>query len=403
MFIKTLHFFTLTALLFIHGLAFAQAEHPADQAPAEKINPLKVTFINPAASSEFWRIAQDFLQAAADSLGVELEVLRAENRYQNFGLAQRLARSASSPGAPSVNPAAPGTKPDYVFFIYQANLARKIFDLFEGADIRFLTFNTDVIAADKAAIGQPGQPYRRWVAHSHPWTDQAGYDLAKNLFASIRAKTGQSAVRLVAISGSHDSAASQELNAGLQRAIAEDGKVELLQLVYSQWKKADAQNQVEGLLRRYPQSNGIWVIGNEATLGALEGVESSGRRPGLDILIGGTIASAAGIAAIEQGKVNANMGADLWEAAWNLVRVYDFHHGKAFPEANATLRYQTEYVSAHNIAPYKQLITLGRYREVDFRRFSRILTPDADSYAMTASSLLQAIPVSIPASSTPQP
>ncbi|VUD61889.1 hypothetical protein TDB9533_02918 [Thalassocella blandensis] len=350
-----------------------KAEH--DHRP---IKPFRVAFINPGSpGNRYWDRYVEYMRVAADSLHIDLHVEYAEgNRMHTPELASKLLSQ------PQV--------PDYLVYIFQYGQTLKVLNMAEQHKVKSFIVNTNVTDSEQSDVGKPRELFKYWIGHLHANNEYAGEHLAAQLSQEANQRFAGEDVRLLAISGSRDSTAAIDFNKGLANALKKDDSILLEQLVFSNWYYSTAMRQAEGLLLRYPQTQIMWSIGEDVALGAIDGAILAGRKPGVDIVIGGTVSTAKGVEAIEKGLLTANMGGDSWEGARALVMLFDFHHGVDFADDDFSVQYTTEYVTQENVAPFKALISQQKWQYVDYRKMSRYLNPTQENIAFNVNNLINA-------------
>ena len=120
---------------------------------AEKLH---VTFINPGKSDEaYWMMVTAFMKAAAEDLGITLEVLYVE---RNHFMQTQMARGI----------AARPNKPDYVVLVNEKLVAPETIKPLDDAGIKtFLIFN-DLSDEQKLTHGIPRSKYKHWLGTMTP-------------------------------------------------------------------------------------------------------------------------------------------------------------------------------------------------------------------------------------------
>jgi ABC-type sugar transport system substrate-binding protein len=90
--------------------------------------------------------------------------------------------------------------------------------------------------------------------------------------------------------------------AGAKDAIAEFPNIKLIAQQSGEYNRAKSMDVVQNLLQAHPNVNAIFCANDEMALGAIEAVESSGRKPG-SILISGADANNDARQAVKEGKL----------------------------------------------------------------------------------------------------
>lgn len=319
-----------------------------------------VVFINPdRPGNPFWDQVNTVMQAAADDLDLELQILFAEeNRYQAIRLLEGLITL--------------GKQPDYLVFMFQQGAGVKLLRLAEQAQIRSIMINTDIPSALLSKTGAPRQHFKHWLGHLYPDDQLAGQLLMDSLAEQARQMLPQQApLGVVALSGSHDSSAAQKRNQGLQASLNKQPDLTLNQLVFSQWRADLAGQQAARLLARYPQSQIVWAASDHMALAAAQTLQLEGIEPGKDILLGGIDWTPAGLKAMRQGQLHASVGGHFAEGAWALVLIHDYHHGHDFADLGLEFLTPMAVMTPANQALLEPILRTGNWQQFNFRQLLR--------------------------------
>ncbi|MEQ6292477.1 ABC transporter substrate-binding protein [Vogesella sp. GCM10023246] len=348
------------------------------------VQAMSVTFINPGKVDEvYWLTASRAMQAAADDLGIKLEVLYTE---RNHPRAVEFARQIIA------RPKA--QQPDYVIFSNDYATGPELLRLFDTAGIHtFMAFSGR--GDDKAAesIGLPRQQYRLWLGSLEPHAEDAGYQSAKALIQRAR-KAGLPRVdgklQLIAIGGDRSTPSSIHRDAGLRRAVAEARDVALVQEVYAAWNRERGAEQSDWLYQRYPQARMVWAGNDLMAFGAMDSWRKRGGQPGKDAFFSGINTSTEAMQALRDGNLTALSGGHFIAGAWALVMLYDYQRGVDFAteglELDRPMFTQFTAASAERFMRYYGDLDFSR---VDFRRYSKALNPRLKRYNFGFQQLLK--------------
>ena len=359
--------------------AFAKTSQPnATPAPVLKGAPGEsgaggrtcVTFINPGISDTnnptgtFWLSVSAFMQAAADDLGVDLEIIYSE---RNHLLMQRQAQDVAARLKP----------PDYVIVVNEKLAADEMVKVLDKAGIKVFVLLNTFFGDQATAMGKPREKYPSWLGSLIPDNQTAGFTIAKRVIdkamqAGLYGKDGK--IHLIAIAGDYATPASNARNVGLQVAVNESAKVKLEQMFVGEWNKDKAKYQAQGALMRYPEVSAVWVANDPMALGAIEAVNEAGRKPGKDIMIGGLNWDAPALGHVQDGSMATSVGGHFMTGAWALVLLYDYHHGKDFAAGGTQLQYPIfSALDRENVTKYLDQFGKSDWGKVDFTRFSKVL------------------------------
>lgn len=345
---------------------------------------MSVTFINPGKHDEiYWLTASRAMQAAADDLSVQLEVLYTE---RNHPRALELARDIIA--RPK------GKRPDYVIFSNDYATAPEMLRLFDAAGIRtFLAFSGRGDDKGPEPIGKPRSHYKQWLGSLEPHAEDAGYQTARALIQQGR-KAGLPRVggklQLIAIGGDRSTPTSIRRDAGMRRAVAEAGDVTLVQQVYAAWNRDRSAEQSDWLYQRYPQARLVWAGNDLMAFGAMDSWRKKGGIPGKDALFSGINTSAEAMHSLLDGHLSALSGGHFIAGAWSLLMLYDYDRGVDF--VNEGLELDRSMFTLFDAAAAERFLRdYGEldFSRVDFRRYSKALNPRLKRYDFSFRQLLK--------------
>ncbi|MFT7558132.1 MAG: ABC-type sugar transport system substrate-binding protein [Flavobacteriales bacterium] len=343
------------------------------------VRPPHIVFINPSTPSgaPFWSAYTGFMKAAADDLGIELEVLYAGNdRGRNYSLAREALKREH--------------KPDYLIHTYAAGQGLRTLAAANSANVPSVVVNTDISADELKRSGLPGEKYPLWLYHLSVDDQDAGYQLADYLIRKRGAlhDTELNTAQVLAINGKADSSASIFRLFGLQQAIAEHD-VQLMQQVHSTWTAADASSKLPLLLARHPQSSIVWCASDSLALGATESLKSLGKVPGVDVLVGG-IDGLHGIESkIRSGAISASISGHFMGGAWALILVHDYHNGLQKSSFERQHRVKMQLISPENLSIYEPVLLPQNWSLIDFRKFSKLYHNESEQYEFSMDAALK--------------
>lgn len=344
--------------------------------------PLRVTFINPGRSDEtYWVMVSAFMQAAAQSLQMDLEVIYLErNHLAQTGTAQALAKRAR--------------KPDWVLLVNEKLSALPALEILDTAGIDTLLVFNDLAEEQKQKVGIPRQKLRHWRGTITPNNTDAGRKIAQALMAQAR-KLGWANPPLLALSGSRTTPASVERKLGLDQALAQaqSTRAVLLQEFWAEFEEHKAYDMTLGALRRYPHAQLVWAANDPMALGALRAARESGRTPGKDILLAGLNWSPQALQAVQKGELVASVGGHFATGGWSLVVLHDLVHGVDFAQEQPSTEMQLEVfdvLDASNLAQYQSRFGTQNWSTITFRNYSRALNPKTTAYDFSWTVLLRA-------------
>lgn len=364
----------LRSLLFCLAMVFSCGLMAADK--------LNVTFINPGKSDEaYWMMVSSFMKAAAEDLGITLEIVYVE---RNHSMQAKVARDIAARAA----------KPDYVVLVNEKLVAPESIKALDDAGIKTFLILNDLTAEQKAVHGVPRGKYKHWLGTMTPNNVDAGYKIAQSLFAEAK-KRGMKAPELLTISGNRVTPASTERKTGLDRALKEasDLGVKELQEVWGEFDENKAYELAKGGLARYPNLKIIWAANDPMAMGAMRAAREANKVPGKDILFGGLNWSTAALNAVKNNEMTVTVGGHFMTGGWSLVAIYDHANGIDFAADNG-LEMKPEVfgsLDASNVASYVRSFGEGNWNKLDFSRFSRKHNPKIKKYDFSLISVMKSV------------
>lgn len=339
--------------------------------------PMSATFLNPGGRGDaFFGMMTGFMQAAADDLGVALEVVYCDRDH--LKMQEEGRRILSRPELPQ-----------YLLLINEKNSAVELMKSASAKGVKVALINEGLQPENIDDFGPPGDRLANWVLEMLPDDNQAGYMLAKALIAAARQKGLDGAddhVHMVGLAGTFKTGSSSSRVAGLQRAVREDGRATLNQVVPAYWEEGRAAKLAPQLLSRYPQTTIIWAASDLMARGAYTSVMAPGTLPDR-VVTGGIDWAEFALPMVAAGRFAATVGGHFMDGGWALVMLYDQHHGVPLPES----RYRTEFslITADNVDEYLDNFSDHDWSAIDFRRFSKSYNPELTHYRFGLESVIE--------------
>lgn len=212
-------------------------------------------FTQRAENDAFWGPAEDFAQATQEQLNVKVSIY--------------YARSSKSRMIENLNLA----KLDGVDAVIFPNLKRSALAMLqygESLEMPMFLFNANIAENNQRLAGKPRQFFSYWLASLMPDDEAAGYLLAKRLIHQARENQltdTNSTVYMAGISGTITDSPAILRQQGLERAVKEDGNVELVQVVNAYWQQDTARFKATHLINRYPNIKVFWTASDLMSLG----------------------------------------------------------------------------------------------------------------------------------------
>jgi len=323
---------------------------------------MSVTFLNPGKSDEkFWVSVSQFMEAAAEDLDIELDVVYAERDPTR--MIDNAKRVLARP-----------KRPDYIVTVNEKLVAGEILRLTANSGVKVFLINNTLSADEQKAVGNPRQGLPHWLGSLVPNNEDAGYQMAMQLIqAGRKQQVGDVPLVLFAINGDRSTAAGLEREAGLKRAVAESKDVTLRQIVYGEWNQQRAREQAEVLFGRHPDARLVWCANDVMAFGAMEAATKAGLQPGKDVPFSGLNNSSEAMQALRDGRLAALASGHFSTGGWALVMLNDYHHGHDFAKAGPVERVEPLFVmlTPSQAGRFLEWQTKGKISGLDFKAFSR--------------------------------
>lgn len=161
--------------------------------------------------------------------------------------------------------------------------------------------------------------YDHWVAHHTPDDVQYSYDIAVEMFSQFDPPFEG---KVIAIQGMLGNTPAIKRYAGLQKALAEYPKVELVADEAADWAATKALAAMETLLVAHEDVDGVWAANDNMAMGAIQALEAKGLAGKVKVV--GINAIPAAIEAVKSGKMTATVDVNGWgQGGYSLAIAYD--------------------------------------------------------------------------------
>jgi len=355
---------------------------------AEKVldnDRMEVVFINPGKSDPsdptggFWLEVSAFMQAAADDLGVDLEIVYAE---RNHVLMHKKAEEILNRKH----------LPDYLVVVNEKLAAARIIAHADKKGVKTFTLLVGFYGDQAREMGTPRINFRNWIGGLVPDNRWAGYNLAKEL--TVKAREGgipENEIKLLPIAGDYATQATLLSDEGLGYARADNFNADFLPKIHCLWRKDKAYDLVTKFLLRDLKVNVIWAANDPMALGAIEGVKKNGKIPGKDVLVGGINWDKPALEAVKDGSLALSIGGHFMTGGWGLVMLYDYHHGHDFAGRGSPLIRKRIFsvIDKNNVGIFLNKFGSRDWTKIDFIKFSKAYSGSAAEDYFSMDALLQ--------------
>lgn len=348
--------------IFIIALIFAAAMGAA-RADA---SPPRIAFLNPGAKGEaFWELLSKGMQAAADQLGFELEVVWAErNKKTMRELGIQIARRD--------NP------PTYLVIVNEEDAAAPVLAAAEAAGV------TTIFLANPLSDDGIRQHVEQHGAIKHLLGSMvydmqpAGARMADRLVAaaaSAKLAASDSRLHLLGLGGDEITASSVARNAGLMSVVATRTDVVVDRLLFANWNRTEAMSLtsrfIELMKRRGLRLAGVWAGNDSMAIGAISALRSAGLQPGSDVFVVGLNWSPEAIGLLRSGELLMTDGGHFFSGAWLVVMLRDHIAGCTFGGGPApqTIKLKTDALDKNTSPALLDLISKQAFEQLEFSSF----------------------------------
>ncbi|MDE1464117.1 ABC transporter substrate-binding protein [Spartinivicinus poritis] len=362
----------LSILIVLFSLSVLAKERPS------------VVFVNPGVSTAthhtggFWFNVASFMQAAADDLNIDLEVLYAE---RNHIALHRLVSEVSSRS----------NKPDYLLVVNEKLQGLKQLKIALAANIKtFMVLNT--LSPDEVLrFGGPRDKHPNWIGSLVPDNYFAGKQIARAVIQAaqkLEINAGRK-VEIIGLAGDFATPASLQRTQALEDAVLDHPNIELKQIFTARWSRRESKEITFRAFARYPNISAIWAANDPIALGAMEAAIESSKIPGKKVIIGGLNWDKPALDKIQDGSLLISMGGHFMVGGWAIVMLYDYHHGHDFGPENPQVKMRIfDKIEQKNVGKYLNHFSNKDWGKIDFSLFSKIKNPAIKEYSFTLKEIM---------------
>ncbi|WP_428031652.1 ABC transporter substrate-binding protein [Ancylobacter sp.] len=338
----------------LKSVAFGAALATAAASGALAADKPKIGVVVPTLAAQFWNNYTDFMKKGANELGVELIVLNADNKPD------QMVKSLEDLVAQHVD--------GIIFTPYWATAARGL-TLAKEADI-------PVILTDSYADFPPQSPrFPNYVAFIGPSDEDAGYQMAKTLFANI--KPGADGKKVIGVvNGTAGTSVAIDRRKGLEKALKEAPDVRVAGEVDGNFVRDTSQTVFESLYQGHPDITGVWAANGGTATGVLAALKNRGKVPGKDVMVVAMDLNPENVDAVKSGELLFDIGGHWLQGGFALVMMYDQINGKPVPAGAANVKLGLLPLTKDKVAQFEKDFP-GGVPPYDFKEHSQVYNPKA--------------------------
>jgi ABC-type sugar transport system substrate-binding protein len=344
--------------------------------------PLRIGFLCPSpAEHPFWKQVIQAMRAAANDLQIELVVKCDEHRttYTTKKIGTELLNSEP--------------RLDYFLSGYWTAVTRYHLEQAQKRNIRVMTFNSDVVDADRRSVGQPRERYPNWLGQMVPDDLEASMTLTQllvNRATQVRRYAKDGKIHVVGFGTNSVTASGKDRRQGLMKQVAAMPAASLREAVLINRSTEVASDVIHATLKNNLETAVIWTSSEAIMHSAVDTVVKIGTPPGKDIFIGGFDWNVDNLQALADGEITASMFGHFLEGAWALILAHDYHHGFEFvDQTGVRINTPLKVMNTDNVARYKEMFSPEFWEKVDFRKFSKKYNPELKSYDFSIEQFLE--------------
>ena len=331
-------------------------------------------------SSQFWDSMLNPLIPAAEQLNIKLTFHHADftDRFDYYPQAKALLEGEN--------------KPDFLIAAFRGASAKPLLELVEHARVPMITVSSGIPKNERAHIGYPQQNYKYWLAQVLADDESSGFIQTKKLLELAESKYGargpEQKFRMVAIGGGLVLETSHQKDRGLKRAVETFKNLDLLQLVHADWNADITTRMTKQLYGRYEYIDLIWAANDDTALGAYHTAEKLVEHENMP-LVAGIDWTKKGLISVTNSELAFSLGGNHMQAVWALVIVHDIAHGFSdIGFKQNTYRIPFIVADQNNIERINDYINNDRYKQSNYRQFSKLYNADITQYQFDLNKLI---------------
>ncbi len=308
----------------------------------------------PTLDAQFWNQYVNFMQEGADTYGIELVVLNADNNPDTMAsnIEDLVARGV-----------------DGIIHVPYWNTGLKA--LLDASRDDIPVIMTDVYLAD---IDPQASDFGNYLAFVGPSDEEAGYMMAKALFNEMRAQGMDMVVGVV--DGTPGTSVAIDRRKGFDRALEENPDVTLAGAVTGNFVRDASQEAFAALYQGNPEIKGVWAANGGTATGVIAALRNANQVAGEDVLVVGMDLNPENVDAVEAGDLLFDVGGHWLQGGFALVLMHDFLNGLEVPADQANVKLDLLPLTQGLVEQFRADFP-GGVPSYDWQARSRVFNADA--------------------------
>ncbi|MCB1859161.1 MAG: transporter substrate-binding domain-containing protein [Gammaproteobacteria bacterium] len=306
-------------------------------------------------NGNFWGQFSEYAQAAAQAVGLELQVYAAGRSPERM-LEQ--VRRVTDQGV------------DGILFTDYQGIGEDILRIAEASRTPAFLVNAGLRNPDKV----PRTHYRYWIGGVSPDDQQAGVRLATRLI-EMASKRGENAFRILAFTGKHELPMVRRL-AGLKAVVNARPDVTLVEALPINDGESAATEIFDRVMSEDPGLNIVWSFYDELALSAATHYRETGGSK--QVVFGGINWSERSMQGLEQGLIDVDIGGNIFDGAQGVVMIFDYLNGHDFSDEGLLFDSNMVAATVDTVGRFKRI--LADPLSIDYRALSKTHNPDLKQY-----------------------
>jgi ABC-type sugar transport system substrate-binding protein len=316
---------------------------------------LKIGAIVPTLNAQFWNAYVDFMKKGANELGVDLVVLNCDNKADLL--------------------------PKYIEDLVSMKVDGMIVVPYWAGDKKALrdskNSNIPLIFTDvySDVVPQSSQ-YPNYIAFVGPTDEEAGYQMAKKLFETMKPNSeGKKVIGWV--EGTPGTSVAIDRNKGIEKAIREHPEVVVAGKVNGNFVRDESQAAFESLYQAHPEIKGVWAANGGTATGVMTALKNAGKIPGKDVLVVAMDLNPENVEAVKNGELLFDIGGHWLQGGYALIIMYDWLNGIKIPSSKANIKLDLLPLTKERIKDFESKFPNG-VPAFDFKASSKVFNRKAD-------------------------